>query len=242
LKVFLIRQWFDSNTGGYYSPIIEGCYELIPRPSKAGLPYRSLRARCTNSTLERYLPIDRVKWGSKSVAVSRLVTTGCPLVEKGVFCDESRFTTSLEPREGDYLVFIAGLAYYPRNFFTVRWRYIDIRKAFENSKRGLYIVGYFSVRKIIDVKSLGWDEAKLVDPRIDEYGVRTGYRVKPVFYIGGREARLLESPLKIANIAGGTASYIKLPGLKRFKPEYWRRMILKGRSGEHLLSYLESLP
>ncbi|MEB3757272.1 MAG: hypothetical protein GSR76_00215 [Desulfurococcales archaeon] len=242
MKVFLLRQWFDTSIGGYYSPITDGCIDLLPRPTPHGVHYRELKAKCITGTLERYLPVDSLRIRSRHIPVSRALTTGCPMVEKGVYCDEQNRLGILGAGEGDYIVLTAGLARYPKDFFKTRWRLQDIRRVMERSSKALYIIGYMEIAKKVDTRALGWSESILIDPRLEPIGRIVEYKWKPVFYLSpAKGGRVLSEPVKIAVVERTGLKYIKPPGLPRFKSKYLRKTVLKGRTGENLVRYLESL-
>jgi hypothetical protein len=243
LKVFLLRQWFDTSIGGYYSPLIDSCTELLPRPTPHGVKYREVKARCMEGTLERYLPVDSIRIRSRHIPVSRALTAGCPMLVKGVYCDEQDRLSYWGAGEGDYVVLIAGLARYPKDFFKTRWRLQDIRKILERSSKALYIIGYMEISKKVDTRTLGWSESVLIDPRLEPIGRMVEYKWTPVFYLSpGKGGRVLSEPLKIAVAERTGFKYIKPPGLSRFKSKYLRKTVLKGKTGENLVKYLESLP
>ncbi|MCE4614526.1 MAG: hypothetical protein F7B60_03240 [Desulfurococcales archaeon] len=243
MKVFLIRQWFDTSIGGYYSPIYrEDCIDLIPRPMPIGVPYKEFHAKCIKGTLERYLPVDSLRTSTRTIPVSRALTPGCPIVDRGIYCDATGRLKSLGAAEGDHIVYTAGLAHYPKDFFKTRWRLHDIRSVLERSRRGIYIIGYMEISKIIETTILGWSEAVLIDPRVDSIGRLTGYIWNPVFYLSpARGGILLGEPLKIAVSEKEGLKYIKPIGLPRFKSKYFRKTVLRGRAAENLVRYLESL-
>ncbi|MCE4607327.1 MAG: hypothetical protein F7B59_08400 [Desulfurococcales archaeon] len=243
MKVFLVRQWFDTSIGGYYSPIYpDGCMDLIPRPGPVGVPYREFPAKCMEGSLARYLPVDSLRLSTRTIPVSRTLTAGCPVVDHGIFCDDNRRLTQLGASEGDYIVYTAGLAHYPKDFFKTRWRLHDVRSVMERSSRGIYIVGYMEISKIVDTSTLGWGEAALIDPRVDSIGRPVGYAWNPVFYLSpARGGVVLGEPLKIAGAERPGLKYIKPMGLPRFKSKYFRKTVLRGRAAERLLRYLESL-
>ena len=243
MKVFLIRQWFDTSIGGYYSPVYaDGCIDLIPRPTPFGVPYKEFPAKCIEGSLDRYLPVDSLRLSTRTIPVSRALTTGCPIVDRGIYCDATGRLVWLGASEGDYIVYTAGLAHYPKDFFKTRWRLHDIRSVLERSRRGIYVIGYMEISKIVDTSTLGWSEAVLIDPRVDSIGRLTGYSWRPVFYLSPARGRvLLGEPLKIAALERLGFVYIKPMGLPRFKSKYFRKTVLRGRAAENLVRYLESL-
>jgi len=241
-----VRQWFDSSWGGYYSPILEdGCIQLLPRPSRSGIPYSEVRGRC-GRRLSSFLPRDYLFVNNRRVWASRAVTTLCPDMGLGAYCEEDgRGPLSRgEAGPGDYIVFLGGLAKYPSGTFDLRRGFASIQEAYTRSQRGVFIIAYMQVVKTVKVAG---DQAsisslQLVEPRIEHLLPRIprGTRV----YFDKRPARVLEKPVKVGEPVGrGKMRYSVPPGVRGLRSgRLWLKTRLEDNKARRVIEYLEMLP
>ncbi len=222
-KLLLLRAFFETSNGGYYSPLHEnGCASLLPIPDDRRryrrIPQHLLADKitdpCTGNSISIYYPIE---YGTR------------PLVHRdprldlgfytGYYAPNGRLPKREEKRlgEGDYLLFIAGLAMYPEDFWIMRRRLGEIRRVFRKlvreGKAGVFIVGGLRVIELIDTSATGWSEA------IEKYSFLAEsphyYRVKdyPVAVVG---EPLIIDPIMIADSTGKpTRKLVALIGEER---------------------------
>ncbi len=157
-RLILLRVYIDTNPeyGGYYSPIHDdGCVSLLPikelKELKA-VPWflnaNQIMDKCSNVRLSRYYPIE---WGSK------VIVHNDPRPDLGFytghFAPKGRIPRRLGV--GDYVLFIAGLARYPEDFWWRRRSRCEIvrafRKSLKNGWAGIYIVAYIKIHDIVEV-------------------------------------------------------------------------------------------
>ncbi len=164
----LLRAFFETADGGYYSPILRGCYELLPIPepirgvARPGVLkeflYSEIDCRCGTCKLSKYIPSDYVLVGSISYSVREVAAHWDPRFDLGIYADYwrsagGRIPVSFKKKGGrKFLFFAAGLAKYPPGTFEGgRKSFTEIRRAFNNSDRGVYVVAYMEVNKIVDL-------------------------------------------------------------------------------------------
>ncbi len=163
----LLRVFFETADGGYYSPYFEKCYEALPIPDFLGkfhnvdyalnFVYDKIPCRCGRCKLSKYLPLDYVLVGGSSYGVNQIVAHWDPRLDIGVYSDFWRSGGGRIPRtfrecENDcYLFFAAGLAKYPPKFFSRKKGFTEIRRTFMRVERGIYVVAYMKIDKVIDI-------------------------------------------------------------------------------------------
>lgn len=135
----LLRVGIDKGRGGQYAPIFEdGSFEFIPIPCEKtsegvrGKTYKDKVGR-TGKPLSDYV----------RPAIENCVIHDDPEFETFTYGDDTikaHKIRRLEPN--DLLVFYAGLKPWPEPFIDGRY------------KSGLYIVGYFTIERIIDFNNL----------------------------------------------------------------------------------------
>lgn len=165
----MLRAFFETSNGGYYSPIHgDGCVTLLPIPDNRSryriVPPHLLADRiidsCSGRRLSTYYPIE---YGVE------------PLIHRDPRLDLGFYTGYYAPKgrlpkkndkklgRGDYLLFMAGLARYPKDFWSTRRRLGEIRRVFRKLVRegrtGIYIVGGLRVVEVIDTSTTGWSKA-----------------------------------------------------------------------------------
>jgi len=166
----LLRVFFETADGGYYSPLISDCFELLPIPEFLGrfrkvslahaYSYSRIPCRCSSCYLSKYLPSDYVLVGGSSYHVSNVVAHWDPRFDIGVYCDYWRQAGGRIPksftncREDCYIFFAAGLARYPPKFFNRPRGFTEIRRAFMRAERGIYIVAYMEVDEVVDLTEI----------------------------------------------------------------------------------------
>lgn len=183
IKGLLLRVFFESADGGYYSPFFEKCYEVLPVPEPIRsdsdtsvvqkFQYLSIASRCGDHPLSKYIPYDYVLIGGSSHHVSKVVAHWDPRFDIGVYADYWRTIGGRIPKdfkdcEDCYILFAAGLAKYPPSFFNVKRGFTEIRKTFLKSDRGIYVVGYMKVDEVVDLTEIS---AELSSKR-GEYSLR----------------------------------------------------------------------
>jgi hypothetical protein len=162
---YMIRVYADTQTVGYYSPLHDDreCATLLPIPDKkiknppSWVDPRNVLDICTGRKLVDFMPIGE-EWPLHRD----------PRLDLG-FYTEPLGRKSRVPRaatRGWLLVFVSGLAKYPRGFWSSRRSRREIRRAYGEAKRsaaaGVYIVGLLSVEEVLEVKD--WENCR--DPRI----------------------------------------------------------------------------
>lgn len=169
IKGLLLRVFFESADGGYYSPLFENCYEVLPVPEPIRsdvdvsiaqkFQYSSITSRCGDHPLSKYMPYDYVLIGGSSHHISRIIAHWDPRFDIGIYADYWRTIGGRIPRdfkgcEDCYIFFAAGLAKYPPKFFDIKRGFTEIRKTFLRSDRGIYVVGYMKVDEVVDLTEI----------------------------------------------------------------------------------------
>lgn len=163
----LLRVFFETADGGYYSPMFKDCYEVMPVPEFIGkfqkldyamnFTYDKIPCRCGTCNLGKFLPTDYVLVGGSSYHVSKVIAHWDPRLDIGVYSDYwrsagGRIPKTLRDCEGEcYVFFAAGLAKYPPRFFSRKHGFTEIRRAFMKAERGVYVVAYMKVDEIADL-------------------------------------------------------------------------------------------
>ncbi len=193
----MLRVFFETADGGYYSPRFDKCFELLPVPEFIGrfrkrdiasrFNYRRIPCRCGKCRLDKYLPNDYLLVGGSSYSVSEIIAHWDPRLDIGVYSDYWRAASGRIPKEfrecrrNCYIFFAAGLARYPKHFFARRRGFTEIRRTFMRSERGIYVTAYMQVDEIIDLTKIaserGIDIGREGDDRVweivlKEYGER----------------------------------------------------------------------
>ncbi len=187
----LLRVFFETADGGYYSPMFEDCFELLPIPEFIGrlrrkdiaalYRYDRVPCRCCRGALSKYLPNDYILLNGSSYNVNEIIAHWDPRLDIGVYSDYWRVAGGRIPRQfkehkGSYIFFAAGLARYPHNFFRKRKDFTEIRRAFVNSRRGVFVVAYMKVDEIVDLTEiasrLDIDVGKEGDEKVWEYAIK----------------------------------------------------------------------
>ena len=174
INSLLLRVFFETADGGYYSPFINGCFEVLPIPEFVGrlrdfniaskFSYSRIPCRCSDDYLSKYLPIDYVLVSGFSCSVNNVVAHWDPRFDIGVYSDYWRHAGGRIPKvlteyKGDkYLFFAAGLAHYPKNFFSRPKGFTEIRRMFMRVNRGIYVVGYMRIDEIVDLTKIAKDK------------------------------------------------------------------------------------
>ncbi len=181
----LLRVYFETADGGYYSPKFRNCFEALPVPEFIGrltridyalnFTYDKVPSRCGAGGLNKYLPIDYLLVGGSSYPASKVIAHYDPRLDIGVYSDYWRSAGGRIPKalktEGkeSYLFFAAGLAKYPPKFFDVKHGFTEIRRVFMRSDRGIYVVGYMKVDEVADLTEFSSKiQASLRDGGIDK--------------------------------------------------------------------------
>ncbi len=169
VKSLLLRVFFESGDGGYYSPRFDECYEVLPIPEVVGLTtdvdharkfaYSLIPCRCGPCFLSKYLPSDYLFVGGSSHPVYKIVAHWDPRLDIGCYVDYwrnvgGRIPANFKNCEDCYIFFAAGLAKYPLGYFDVKHGFTEIRRTFLNSERGVYVVGYMKVDTVIDLAEI----------------------------------------------------------------------------------------
>jgi hypothetical protein len=169
IKGLLLRVFFESADGGYYSPHFERCYEVLPVPEPVRgdadasmiqrFAYSNIASRCGDHPLSKYMPYDYVLIGGSSHHVSKIVAHWDPRFDIGVYADYWRTIGGRIPRDFKdcddcHIFFAAGLAKYPPGFFNEKKGFTEIRKTFLKSDRGIYVVGYMKVDEVVDLTEI----------------------------------------------------------------------------------------
>ncbi len=194
----LLRVFFETADGGYYSPMFEGCFEALPVPEFRGRLIRSgvaeefrydrIPCRCFPDNLSRYLPSDYVLVGGSSYHINEVVAHWDPRLDIGVYSDYWRSAGGRIPKsfreykeKECYIFFAAGLARYPQGFFDVKHGFTEIRRAFMRTDRGVYVVAYMKVDEIADLTAIASRESidigkegteRVWEIAVKEYGER----------------------------------------------------------------------
>ncbi len=191
----LLRVFFETADGGYYSPLFRECYEALPIPEFLGklertefakkFTYDKIPSRCGSWSLMKYIPVDYVLVGGSSYPVNKVIAHYDPRLDIGVYSDYwrsagGRIPKAIKDSEGDsYIFFAAGLAKYPEGFFNSTHGFTEIRRVFMRSDRGIYVVGYMKVDKIADLTEFtrnvsqslrGGGVEKVWEMAVKEYG------------------------------------------------------------------------
>ena len=155
-EAYLLRAYADTATVGYYSPLHGDCASLLPIP-EPGLrlgeepPWLSPSAAepCSGLSYEAFMPLggEWVLHRDPRLDLRPAFYTE-PLGRRG------RTPSRLGP--GDVLVFVAGLARYPRGFWLERRRRGEILRAFKEARsRGeasIYVVGLLFIEDVLVVR------------------------------------------------------------------------------------------
>lgn len=229
IKGLLLRVFFESADGGYYSPMFKSCYEVLPVPEPLRSDadsemireflYSSIPCRCGDCTLSKYIPHDYVLIDGSSYHVSKVVAHWDPRFDEGVYANYWRTIGGRIPRDFRgcdecYMLFVAGLAKYPLEFFSEKRGFAELRKTFMRSDRGIYVVGYMKVDEVVDLTEISAEMSSAsieysVKDVWEEAASRYGHRVKrvphhirhtdlPVIVLSDRgNYKLLENPLPL---------------------------------------------
>ncbi|MEO3993581.1 MAG: hypothetical protein QN229_04705 [Desulfurococcaceae archaeon TW002] len=169
IKGLLLRVFFESADGGYYSPFFGKCYEVLPVPEPIRsdvdvsviqkFQYSNIASRCSDHPLSKYIPYDYVLIGGSSHHISRVIAHWDPRFDIGVYADYWRTIGGRIPKDFKncvdcYIFFAAGLARYPPEFFDEKKGFTETRKTFLKSDRGIYVVGYMKVDEIVDLTEI----------------------------------------------------------------------------------------
>ncbi len=167
----LLRVFFETADGGYYSPMFKNCFEALPIPEFRGrlvrqdvaeeFRYDRIPCRCSSETLAKYLPSDYVLVGGSSYRINEIVAHWDPRLDIGVYSDYWRSAGGRIPKSFReyrrlecYIFFAAGLAKYPPKFFNEKHGFTEIRRAFMRADRGIYVVAYMKVDELVDLTSI----------------------------------------------------------------------------------------
>jgi len=181
----LLRVYFETADGGYYSPKFKDCFEALPIPEFIGrlqkmdvakrYTYDKIPMRCSNGFLSKYLPTDYLLVGGSSYPVSKVIAHYDPRLDIGVYSDYWRAAGGRIPRSFKefrrkaYIFFAAGLSEYPKKFFSRSHGFTEIRRVFMKSNRGIYVVGYMRADEVVDLTQYTSDISKsLREGGIDE--------------------------------------------------------------------------
>ncbi|WFO74896.1 hypothetical protein J4526_07440 [Desulfurococcaceae archaeon MEX13E-LK6-19] len=206
-RLFMMRVYLSTSDlkvmPGYYSPFLreKECAGLIPIPDEH-IPQDRLPAHldpcraiepCTGLKYEMLQPLE---WS--------WILHRDPRLDLGFYTDP-RFN---RVRSGDIVLFVAGLAEYPRGFWgSRRWSIKEIRRVFTDSvrqgKAGIYVVGGIIVEKVLNISRLkdGWKKALEIAPILKyspHYYHGNDY---PVALIG--KSFILEPPLPVSKPVPG---------------------------------------
>lgn len=169
IKSLLLRVFFESADGGYYSPMFDECYEVLPIPEVIGratdvdharkFAYSLIPCRCEPCFLSKYLPNDYLFVGGSSYSIAKIVAHWDPRLDIGCYVDYwrnvgGRIPGNFRECEDCYIFFAAGLAKYPRGYFEVKRGFTEIRRTFLSSDRGIYVVGYMKVDTVVDLAEI----------------------------------------------------------------------------------------
>jgi hypothetical protein len=182
MKVMLLRIGMDKGTDGALGPIFEdGSFEYIPLSerddnTKETRTYRNTVGRC-GLPLSEYLPM---KIGPRKLHYD-------PEFESFTYGDPtSKRQSLLKLVKDDLLVFYAGLMPY------------------KNSKQeeALYIIGYFTIDKIIDLNSLNTAEYEIMSKRYSNNAhFKRSYFKDTVIAVGDKyRSKLLDRAFRISEI------------------------------------------
>ncbi len=200
IKGLLLRVFFESADGGYYSPTFDSCYEVlpVPEPLRSDVDnevvqeflYSSIPCRCGDCSLSKYIPHDYVLIDGSSHHVSNVVAHWDPRFDEGVYANYWRTIGGRLPRnfrrcDDCYIIFAAGLAKYPPKFFGERKGFTELRKKFLSSDRGIYVIGYMKVDEVVDLAEISAEMSSVstkysVKDVWEEATSRYGHRVKRV--------------------------------------------------------------
>ncbi|MEI7826352.1 MAG: hypothetical protein WCI87_00920 [Euryarchaeota archaeon] len=181
MKALLLRVGIDKGSGGTYGPIFnDGTFEFVPIPET----YRSCTATTygerigrTGKPLSTYVPPGLRHVPMHNDPEFETCTYGDPTVKRRYL---------LELREGDLLVFYAGLR--PFNHDNADY------------PNALYFVGYFTVDQVIDFNWLSASERAAYRQRYPSNAhVKRGYAFENlVIVVGSKDSRLLNHALLIS--------------------------------------------
>ncbi len=251
-KLLLLRAFFETSNGGYYSPIHDnGCATLLPildnrewyRVIPPHLLANNIVDTCTGCRLSAYYAVE--------YGVQPLVHRDPRLdlgFYTGYYAPGGRLPKSSDKRlvEGDYLLFMAGLARYPEGFWGARRRLNEIKRIFQrlvhDGKTGIFIVGGLRVVEVVDVSVTGWSRVLEEYPFLAESPHYYRFNDNPVAVIG---EPLQITPIKIADSRGKpTMELIKIVGrehalkIARNKYRKSRVVVVKGDVEDQLVNLI----
>ncbi len=208
-KLLLLRAYIETSNGGYYSPIHsdKNCYTLLYIPENPArlrmvpdhLIPQNITDPCTSRKLADYYPIEMK---DKPIHRDPRLDLG---FYTGYYMPQGRLPKKpgkrLEP--GDHLVFMAGLAEYPPNYWdkphTQREIIRTFRQICRNPKRcGIYIVGGIIIKEIINIVETGWNNAITIHPDLKESPHYYRKNDHPVAVIG--KSYILNPPVRISSL------------------------------------------
>lgn len=251
-KLLILRAYLETSNGGYYSPLHSKCYTLLPIPENP----RKLREvpehlqpdkivdLCTKKKLSSFYPLEH---RNNPLHNDPRLDLG---FYTGYYMPKGRIPHRAEKRlgENDLLLFMAGLARYPENFWSKSRSLREIKKAFRESvrrgKSGIFIIGGIIVREIIDISETGWGIMIKKYPVIKHsphYYRRNDY---PVAVIG--KGFFLKKPFRISTSnLKPTKNFVELIGKENAyntaRNNYRRTRVIKIKDAsafiESLLSY-----
>lgn len=196
----------DEANGGYYSPLHEGgCASILPVPEKNSLRHipsfmnpDNIVDPCGYGVLSRYYVCDCFSNNVKAVHNDPRPDLG---FYTGHYAPYGRIPKSFGKRlrEGDILLFMAGLAEYPEDLWDHCRTVKDVRKVLSSLKRrgkaGIYIVSGLVVERVVDIGRTGWVKA-LRDYPVLEYSPHYySWDDRTVAVIG--KGFIISPPLKI---------------------------------------------
>ena len=189
MKAMLLRVGIDKGCGGTLAPIFEdGTFEYIPIPEEDP---ESTETRTYNNTFGRYGEIFGLYVPNK---IKNEIMHFDPEFDTFTYGDStSKRKFLLKLKKNDLLVFYAGLTPY------------------ENDKcpDGLYIIGYFTVKAIVDFNDLSDEETQKYSEKFSNNAhIKRKMDQKDLIIVSGDEShsKLLRTPILISepklNIAG----------------------------------------
>ena len=216
-KLLMLRVYMDTVNGGYYSPLHEnGCATTLPMPE-------TIRLRHIPSFLKPDNVIDPCGYGLLSKYYvkecfknDQIALHNDPRPDLGFYTGhyspKGRIPKSSEKqlREGDILLFMAGLAEYPEDIWDKEKSLWNIRKMLtklkKTGKAGIYLVSGLIVEKVIDVRSIGWSRILKKYP-ILRFSPHY-YRIKDHTVAVLGKGFTINPPIKIYCFKNGLTKYI----------------------------------